>query len=110
MNIKDIYGNDCPVLYAISIIHGKWRLPILWKLSEAKTLRFNELKREIPGITNIMLTQCLQAFEAENIVQRKVFPTNPPKVEYSLTDNGLELIEKLDGLMDWGKKSMSSTI
>ena len=51
MNIKDIYGNDCPTLYALSLISGKWRLPILWKLYEYKTLRFNALKKEVTGIT-----------------------------------------------------------
>lgn len=103
MNIKDIYGNDCPTLYTLSLISGKWRLPILWKLYEFKTLRFNALKREVCGITNIMLTQCLQDFEEHNLIKRTQYAEIPPKVEYSLTIDGIKLVSILKELHEWGK-------
>ena len=79
MNIKDIYGNDCPTLYTLSLISGKWRLPILWKIYEFKTIRFNALKKEVYGITNIMLTKCLQEFEKNNVVKRTQYEEIPPR-------------------------------
>lgn len=104
MNIKDIYGRDCPTLYTLSLISGKWRLPILWKIYEHKVLRFHELKKEVTGITNMMLTQCLQDFEAHHIVQRIQYDEIPPKVEYCLTSSGIELVEILKVVNAWGEK------
>lgn len=107
MNIKDIYGNDCPTLYTLSLISGKWRLPILWKIYEFKTIRFNALKKEVYGITNIMLTKCLQEFEKNNVVKRTQYEEIPPRVEYSLTENGVNLLLLLTKLNEWGKNNMS---
>lgn len=108
MNITDIYGNKCPTLFTISLISGKWRLPILWKLSDNKTLRFNELKRQVTGITNMMLTECLKDFETHNIVQRIQYNEIPPRVEYSLTANGKELVSILQDLHKWGQVQMDN--
>ena len=102
MNIKDIYGNDCPTLYVLKLISGKWRIPILWKIDEFGTLRYNELKREVIGITSMVLTQCLQELEATHIILRKQYQEIPPHVEYSLTDEGRQLVRNLDKIKDWG--------
>lgn len=106
MNIKDIYGNDCATIYVLSLVSGKWRLPILWKLYDHKTLRFNEIKREVTGITNMVLTQCLKDFESKNLISRVQYETIPPKVEYSLTEDGLELIRLLQQLEKWGQEQL----
>lgn len=66
-------------------------------------MRYNELKRSIQGITNMMLTQSLKELELDGIVNRKQFMEIPPRVEYSLTDNGEKLIPALKTLADWGK-------
>lgn len=109
MQIIDIYGKPCPTLYALSLISGKWRLPILWKLDQHSSLRFNALKREIPGITNMMLTQCLQDFEAHNLVKRTQYEEIPPHVDYTLTPNGQELLTILKHLHQWGASQLDQS-
>lgn len=100
--------DNCPLTFALNIIGGKWRLPIIWALSKNGTMRYNELKRNINGITNMMLTQSLKELELDGIISRKQFMEIPPRVEYSLTDNGEELIPALKALADWGEKMKNS--
>ena len=92
----------CSVIYALEIIGGKWRLPIIWKLSKHETMRYNQLKRELEGITNIMLTRSLRYLEDRRLVERKEFDQIPPRVEYSLTDRAKELIPALEIIKEWG--------
>lgn len=96
--------DDCPLTFALNIIGGKWRLPIIWALNKNGTMRYNELKRSIHGITNMMLTQSLKELEFYGITNRKQFMEVPPRVEYSLTDNGENLIPALKALANWGDK------
>ncbi len=91
----------CPVEAALAVIGGKWKGIILYHLNN-ETLRFNELKRLIPGITQRMLTKQLRELEADQIIHRKIFPEIPPKVEYSLTSFGLTLTPILKSLQEWG--------
>lgn len=105
MNDKGLYRSrfdNCPLTYALNLIGGKWRLPIIWALSKNGTLRYNELKRNIEGITNMMLTQTLKDLEQYGIINRKQFMEVPPRVEYSLTERGEELIPALKALAHWG--------
>ncbi len=111
MSDQTLYKNNfdnCPLTFALNIIGGKWRLPIIWALSKNGTMRYNELKRNIDGITNMMLTQSLKELELDGIINRKQFMEIPPRVEYSLTDNGEELIPALKTLAGWGKKMKNS--
>ncbi len=78
---------------------------ILWWLHQ-RTWRFAELRRQMPGITEKMLTQQLRELEADGIVERRVYPTVPPKVEYSLTEYGRSLKRALTAICDWGKCHM----
>lgn len=98
-----IYG--CPVEAAIDVIGGKWKAPILWWLYQ-QTRRFAELRRLMPRITEKMLTQQLRELEADGIVHRRVYPTVPPKVEYSLTKYGLSLQSALEAMCEWGQVHM----
>jgi DNA-binding HxlR family transcriptional regulator len=100
------YDNICPIIYALSFIGQKWKIPILWHLADEGTLRYNELKRGVYGITNIMLTKSLQELEEHGLVVRKQYDTIPPKVEYSLLERGKTLIPVLKGLDAWGKKQI----
>ena len=100
--------DDCPLTYALNIIGGKWRLPIIWALSKNGTMRYNELRRSIGDITNMMLTQSLKDLESYDIIYRKQFMEVPPRVEYSLTKNGEELITALKTLANWGKKKKNT--
>ena len=91
----------CPIEAAAEVIGGKWKARILFQL-QGGTKRFNELKRQLPGVTQRMLTKQLRELEADQIVYRKVFPEIPPKVEYSLTEFGQTLTPSLKALQDWG--------
>lgn len=108
-NLKDISyvcSEKCPVIHALEIIGGKWRIPIIWRLSAVKSLRYNELKRSIPGITNIMLTRSLQSLEEHGLVKRVEYNKIPPHVEYSLTDSCHDLLPALKIINEWGKKAL----
>ena len=100
---KKIY--NCPVEAAIDVVGGKWKPLILWWLHQ-RTYRFGELRRQIPGITEKMLTQQLRELEKDDIVDRRVYPTVPPKVEYSLTEYGRSLKRALRAICDWGQIHM----
>ena len=96
--------DNCPLTYALRLIGGKWRLPIIWALYKNGPIRYNELKKNITGITNMMLTQSLKEMESSGIVYRKQFKEIPPRVEYSLTESGRDLIPALKALANWGNK------
>jgi DNA-binding HxlR family transcriptional regulator len=96
---------NCPVEAAVDVFGGKWKAQILWWLQE-RTWRFAELRRQIPGITEKMLTQQLRELEADGIVERRVYPTVPPKVEYSLTEYGRSLKRALRAICNWGRNHM----
>lgn len=100
----------CPVLYAVSILGQRWKLPILWHLADEGALRYNELKRGIPLITNIMLTQSLRELERSRLVERKNYETIPPHVEYALSERGKTLIPLLRQLHAWGQEQMEFVV
>jgi DNA-binding HxlR family transcriptional regulator len=91
----------CSVEATISLIDGKWKCVILFHLLGG-TLRFNELRRLIPEVTQRMLTNQLRELEADGLIVRKVYPQVPPKVEYSISPLGRSLEPVLLGLKDWG--------
>ncbi|MCQ4935762.1 MULTISPECIES: winged helix-turn-helix transcriptional regulator [Anaerotignum] len=92
----------CPVTYSLSLIGGKWKLPIIWVLSQCGTLRFNELKKKIVGITNMMLTSSLKELEQDGLIERVQYNVMPSHVEYSLAEAGRKLLPALDELAKWG--------
>ena len=89
------------VEHALKILEGRWKLVILFHLSGGNVLRFSELERAIPGISQKMLIQQLRQMEADGIVRRVVHHQDPPKVEYSLTDWGQGLCPAFDALLKW---------
>lgn len=93
----------CPVVVTLETVGGKWKLIILWHLSKG-THRFSQLEKKIDGITQKMLAQELRAMERDGLIDRKVYPVVPPKVEYSLTKHGRSLNAVLDSLSSWGEK------
>ena len=97
-----VYTN-CPVEYTASIISNKWKVLILRDLITG-TKRYNELNRSVVGISAKVLTQNLKDVENDGIVKRKVYPVVPPKVEYSLTEKGMELKSVLDMMKEFGIK------
>lgn len=100
---KPYYTEKCPVIRALDILGGKWRLAIIWELSHYESIRYNELKRHLCGITNIMLTRSLQALEQHGLVDRNEFCQIPPHVEYSITESCKALLPALEVINEWGK-------
>lgn len=86
---------------ALKILEGRWKLLILFHLFGGKVLRFSDLERAIPAISQKMLAQQLRQMEADGIVRRIVYPQVPPKVEYCLTSWGQALCPVLDALLKW---------
>ena len=98
-NIYDDIG--CPVEATLELIGGKWKGIILYHLLDGK-LRFSELKRQIPCVTQRMLTKQLRELEADGLVDRTIHPEVPPRVEYELTKEGMTLKPILNSLKKWG--------
>ncbi|KOU38691.1 HxlR family transcriptional regulator [Streptomyces sp. WM6373] len=87
---------------AVAVIDGKWKTGLLWLL-ESGPCRPGELRRQLPGISEKVLTQALREMETDGLVHREVYDTLPLKTEYSLTAFGRELSEVLASLSDWGQ-------
>src|SRR5467141_1805916 len=86
---------------AIRTIEGRWKILILFHLFGAPVLRFSELRRAITGVSQKMLIQQLRDLEKDGIVERKVYPEVPPRVEYTLTKDGIALRAALKALKSW---------
>ena len=101
--MKNHYENreECPIADAQKIIHGKWTMVVIYLLSE-ETLRFSELKRKLPHVSEANLTKELRLLEHHNIIHREVYREVPPKVEYSLTELGRKFKPVLKELEIWG--------
>ena len=97
----------CAVDYAFQRIGGKYKGRILWVLRDG-FLRYGELNRAVVGITPKMLTQTLKELEADKLIARKVYLEVPPKVEYSLTETGKELIPFISQMRAWGEKQIAA--
>ncbi|WP_306028341.1 helix-turn-helix domain-containing protein [Stappia sp. MMSF_3263] len=91
---------ECPGRSVFETITGRWSLLILWSL-RGGSLRFFELRNNVEGISERVLSHNLKALRRDGLLARHVEPTVPPKVSYSLTDVGAELIEVMDGLTGW---------
>ena len=94
---------DCPVEYTASLIANKWKIIILRELLTG-TKRYNELTRSVVGISAKVLTENLRELEKDGIINRKVYPEVPPRVEYSLTKKGEDLKEVIDTMKVFGLK------
>ncbi len=94
----------CTMELTLQVIGGKWKPIIIHRLGDDGTLRFSEVKRSIPNITQKMLTQQLRELEADGIVHREVYPQVPPKVEYSLTELGESIMPVIGSLCEWGSR------
>jgi DNA-binding HxlR family transcriptional regulator len=102
---EELFGK-CPYATAQKILSGKWALIILHHLSERK-LRFNELQRQLPEMTQTTLTKQLRALEEYGMVTRTVYAQIPPKVEYELSDVGKEFTGVLNNIKIWSDKYIS---
>lgn len=104
-NCKGPYG--CSVGATLSVIGGRWKPIIIFKLLYNDFLRFGELKKEIGVVTQRMLTSQLRELEVDKVVKRKVYAEVPPRVEYSLTKYGKTLEPIMISMRDWGAEHMT---
>ena len=92
---------ECPVATTVSLIGSKWKLLIIRNLL-VRPWRFNELKRDLEGLSQKVLTDSLRSMEEDGLITRTVFPEVPPRVEYALSDLGKTLRPILDSMVEWG--------
>lgn len=90
-----------PVADALDVLHGRWKIPIMVSLSYG-TKRFKQISREVNGITDKMLSKELKDLEINQLIERTVYDTFPPTVEYSITEHGKTLKKVIDELARWG--------
>lgn len=98
-----IHQRECPIETVIHVLGGKWKPTIMWHLVES-TRRYNDLEKLIPDVSQKMLTQHLRDLEQEGVIQRTVYPTVPPKVEYSLSEYGRTLVPVAEVMCAWGEQ------
>ena len=92
---------ECPVATTLQLIGSKWKLLIIRNLLQ-RPCRFNELKRDLTGISQKVLTDSLRSMEEDGLITRTVYPEVPPRVEYALSDLGQTLKPILDSMVEWG--------
>ncbi len=92
---------ECPVATTVALIGSKWKLLIIRNLL-TRPWRFNELKRDLEGISQKVLTDSLRSMEEDGLITRTVYPEVPPRVEYALSDLGRSLKPILDSMVEWG--------
>ncbi|AFS78124.1 putative transcriptional regulator, HxlR family [Gottschalkia acidurici 9a] len=97
---------SCPIEHTVNLIGHKWKVLILRNLHNEGVQRFSQFSKGIKGITQKMLTQQLRQLEADGLINRKVYPEVPPKVEYSLTELGESLGSVLEAMNKWGRDHM----
>ncbi|MCR8853533.1 winged helix-turn-helix transcriptional regulator [Lysinibacillus fusiformis] len=101
------YIPDCGLTKVQQMLGGKWKLLLLWYLSE-EPKRFGEIRRTFPDITESMLTKQLRELEQDKLIHREVFKVVPPKVEYSLTDLGLKFSPIIEAMHEWGEVNLKN--
>ena len=104
--LKDTLYPTCPIRNILSRVGDKWSMLVLITLNGHGVKTFNELRRNIPDLSQKMLSEVLKALEADDLVSRKVYAEVPPRVEYRLTERTLTLIPLIEGLIDWALSNM----
>jgi len=105
----NVYNEHCPTRMVLDRIADKWTVLIVGAL-ENRTKRFGELRREIGGVSQKMLTQTLRGLERDGLVTRVVYASVPPKVEYSLTELGGTLVRILEAIRGWSEKNIEEVL
>lgn len=110
--VEDLVFPGCPIRNILSRISDKWSLLVIYTLdkSEKEAVRFKELQRQIPDISQKMLTVTLRTLEEDGYVTRTIYPEVPPRVEYSLTNLSKTLIPHINALINWALENMKAII
>lgn len=107
---KDALFPNCPIRNILARVGDKWSLLVLYTLQHKEPLRFKQLQRELPDISQKSLTQTLRILEEDGFVHREVFAEVPPRVEYRLTERGLSFLPVIDNLIGWAAANMEQII
>lgn len=95
---------ESPLQYAVSAVGGKWKMRILWALRSGEPMRYGEIRQQVSGITDMMLSQSLRELSASGLAERRQYQEIPPKVEYRITPAGGGLIPALELMRAWAEK------
>lgn len=98
---------DCPIRNVLSRLGDKWSILVMVVLNTNSVMRFSDLHKNIEDISQRMLTVTLRTLEADGLINRKVYPEVPPRVEYRLTDMGKGLMPHINGLVEWAANNMA---
>lgn len=101
---------DCPIRNILARISDKWSILVLFTLNQSALMRFNTLQKNIPDISQKMLTVTLRTLEEDGFVKRKVYAEVPPRVEYSLTERAISLLPHINDLITWAKNNMDAIL
>lgn len=105
---KKLDYDYCRAAPMLEWIGNKWTLVVLVKISESGPIRFNELYRNIPSVSEKVLSQVLRQLTADGIIRRELFPDVPPRTEYSLTALGQTLLPHVEALISWGRDNFDT--
>lgn len=108
--VRDALFPRCPIRNVLSRIGDKWSMLVLFTLENNECQRFKELQRNIPDISQKMLTATLKTLEADGLVRREAYAEVPPRVEYSLSDKGRSLLPLINNLLVWAIENMDGII
>ena len=108
--ILDAYDPQCPIRNILARMSDKWSLLVIYTLTRADRMRFGDLRRAIPDISQKMLTVTLRTLEEDGFVTRTIYPEIPPRVEYALTERALSLFPHIHSLIIWAKENMDGIL
>ena len=108
--VRDALYPNCPIRNVLSRVGDKWSMLVLFTLENNDSQRFKELQRNIPDISQKMLTATLKTLEGDGLILREAFPEIPPRVEYSLTQKGQSLLPLINNLISWASENMDDII
>ncbi len=107
---KFLHIDHCPIRDILSRLGDKWSLLVLITLNANGTMRFSDIDKSIGDISQRMLTVTLRSLEADGLINRKIYPEIPPRVEYCLTQSGEGLIPHLNNLVNWALENMQDIV
>ncbi len=108
--VQDALYPGCPIRNILTRLCDKWSLLVIHTLDEKGTLRFGELLRTLPDISQKMLTVTLRTLEEDGLVSRTIYPEIPPRVEYALTERARTLLPRLYALVEWALENMPAIL
>lgn len=106
----DVFAPNCPARLVLDRLADKWVLLLIDRLSTGERVRFNQLRRDIAGVSQKVLSQTLKRLERDGLVERQVHPTVPPTVEYALTELGATLGGTVEQLAHWAESNMPAIV